>query len=73
MVVMLSALSTGRLYPPGDIPDSHFLYGVLTMAIPILQVLRFTTNFSIWLSSVGVTYTVVPDPGDRFCLLNAKY
>ena len=23
-VVCLSALGTGRLYPPGDIPDTHF-------------------------------------------------
>jgi hypothetical protein len=72
-VVSLSALRTDRLSSPGDIRDTHFLYGVLTMAIPILRVLRLTINYSIWLSSVGVTYTLVPDHGDRFCFLNAKY
>ena len=62
-VVNLSALRKGRLYPPGDIPDTHFLYRVLTMAIPILCILRFTMNFSICLSSMCVTYTLVPDLG----------
>ena len=72
-VVRLSAVRTGRLSSPGDIPDTHFLYRVLTMAIPILRVLRLKINCSIWLSSVGITYTLVPDRGDHSCLLNAKY